>query len=577
MPKADVVKRINQHYTDRASSGVIYGITDVTVGSTHDPITLDPDSAPELTLSVQKLKLAEVLTPDEHTVIGNSSPHHAPVTAGNGIAVSGQEVSLDPSDSNTWTGNQIFQGNNTYRHLVPESTDTYDIGSVTRYWRNQWVSQIMATIFAENTAQLIGGAFIIPKDTGLLPAVGSADTTINFGDTMTVGDHLLIKAQDTSGAYKTEYIKVGTLVSGTTYNVTRDEASANDPDPAWPDGTPYAVLGQTGNGWIQLDATTTPRMSIFTQSANYNDQTEVVRLGDINGLGGISSTTWGAYFGAADKAYMTVDPTNGLQLKTSNDKASFDANGISFNASGSYDDLEGIIKFYNPSTNKLVAQWMTVVNEVKLDTELTSTSETGRDSEFTIRAHSPKDKYVNLHLWAESFTSGIGKGSYLNLIASSAGSKAQFQCDTVICEEDLQYKGALQSYKNSTAYTGYIYVPLATPLTSTSWDGDAYSSKSATKIDMSSVFGAPANMKAVKLRVLARDSVTVHTDNTIRMDFSNVGTGTWTHALWPIGGDFWAEKEITVPCNADGDIYYDIKASGASTFDVHIQVLGYYI
>jgi len=32
-----------------------------------------------------------------------------------------------------------------------------------------------------------------------------------------------------------------------------------------------------------------------------------------------------------------------------------------------------------------------------------------------------------------------------------------------------------------------------------------------------------------------------------------------------------------VPCNADGDIYYQISASGASTFDVWIQIWGYYI
>ena len=47
---------------------------------------------------------------------------------------------------------------------------------------------------------------------------------------------------------------------------------------------------------------------------------------------------------------------------------------------------------------------------------------------------------------------------------------------------------------------------LTTPLTSSSWDGDAHSTEAKTKIDLSAVFGAPANIKAVSVRVLARDS-----------------------------------------------------------------------
>jgi hypothetical protein len=43
----------------------------------HDPVTLGDGSDAALTLDGQELTLADVLTPDEHTAIGDGAPHHA--------------------------------------------------------------------------------------------------------------------------------------------------------------------------------------------------------------------------------------------------------------------------------------------------------------------------------------------------------------------------------------------------------------------------------------------------------------------------------------------------------------------
>lgn len=51
-----------------------------TADAHHDPVTLGAGSDPALTLNDQELTLADVLTPTEHTAIGNGSPHHAAVT-----------------------------------------------------------------------------------------------------------------------------------------------------------------------------------------------------------------------------------------------------------------------------------------------------------------------------------------------------------------------------------------------------------------------------------------------------------------------------------------------------------------
>lgn len=198
-------------------------------------------------------------------------------------------------------------------HLLPNLTDTYDLGSALKYWSNAYISQIQATIFAENTISAIGGYMMISKGQGTLPAVSSGTTQIDFGQTMTVNDFVLIKAKDTSGTYKTEYMQVLTLVAGTTYNVTRDVANAHVTDPAWADGTVYVILGQNGNGRLELNAYDTPRLSIIKQGAVYNAQTELIRLGDLNGFLGYNTETYGIAIGEATK-YLKYDTINGLRI-----------------------------------------------------------------------------------------------------------------------------------------------------------------------------------------------------------------------------------------------------------------------
>jgi hypothetical protein len=216
-------------------------------------------------------------------------------------------VSVDVADDYVWTGAHTFASTITARHVLPQYTDTYDIGSVTLWWRQQFVSQINATIFAKETVQLYGGGLMVTKNAVTLPAVGASQTQIDFGQSMTPGDFLLIRAHDASGAVKVEYMTVGGLVSGTTYNVTRDVAGAHVTNPAWADGTPAAVLGQSGNGRIELNAYTSPRLSVIVQGATYNSQSEYIRLGDLNGMPGVTSTKWGIFIGDASQYLRYYD------------------------------------------------------------------------------------------------------------------------------------------------------------------------------------------------------------------------------------------------------------------------------
>lgn len=107
-------------------------------------------------------------------------------------------------------------------------------------------------------------------------------------------------------------------------------------------------------------------------------------------------------------------------------------------------------------------------------------------------------------------------------------------------------------------------------LTSTSWDGVAKSTAAATRIDLSSVFGVPAGVRAVLLGVLVNDSGTAG-----RITFGpSVATVDYCQARC-FGGDVTNAVQLVVACDASGDVYYATTASGTGTLDVTIAVLGY--
>jgi hypothetical protein len=117
---------------------------------------------------------------------------------------------------------------------------------------------------------------------------------------------------------------------------------------------------------------------------------------------------------------------------------------------------------------------------------------------------------------------------------------------------------------------------LTTPLTSTSWDGDARSTTSATKIDTSAVFGVPDGVKALIVRVLARDSATFPNTST----YFQIGSSSSANnqiRLYPVGGDIMATVTGICNCDANGDIYYSLASSGTDTMDCWIYIWGYWL
>ena len=120
------------------------------------------------------------------------------------------------------------------------------------------------------------------------------------------------------------------------------------------------------------------------------------------------------------------------------------------------------------------------------------------------------------------------------------------------------------------------FVALTTPLTSTSWDGDSFSTTGKTLIDLSSVFGVPAGVKAVLVNIALRDSGSAANDCFISLSPSS-SIGGMTARCSCIANDKFVNACLTVPCDTNGDIYYAISASGTGTMDVYLLIWGYWL
>ena len=121
-------------------------------------------------------------------------------------------------------------------------------------------------------------------------------------------------------------------------------------------------------------------------------------------------------------------------------------------------------------------------------------------------------------------------------------------------------------------------VPLTTHLASTDWDGDARSTTAKTKIDLSAVFGVPAGIKAVLFQGAIRDSGSAAGDAYLLLSPNDTaGWGAVTARVQGLPNDSYLNFQGVCPCNADGDVYYQILATGVGTLDAYLQIWGYWL
>lgn len=246
--------------------------------------------------------------------------------SGGGLLTEDRTLSIDQTSDFLWSGSHAFLSPIIASSIYPYMPDTFDLGSPLNFWRKAYVSELDSVIFAQNTVSIVGGWLMISKGEGYLwEDISDSDVAIMFGQPMTLNDFVLFRS---SG--KLEYMQISSDLGGNLYGVTRDvdHSGAN----SWPTGTPYVILGNIGNGRIELNANDTPRMSIIQQGNTYNSQTEILRIGDLLNNWGYLSSAYGAAFGefGAGKANITIDPTNGIRLRR------YTTDVIKLDSTGSY-------------------------------------------------------------------------------------------------------------------------------------------------------------------------------------------------------------------------------------------------
>jgi hypothetical protein len=295
------------------------------------------------------------------------------------------------------SGARALTGTLTTQAFVPDAPDTRDVGTALMRYRRGYFAEIDNVIFAQDTISVHQNMLIVPKGSGTLPElVYSTATSIDFGATMSANDIVIL-----NGIGAVEYVQVGTLVSGTKYNVTRnlDGTGANE----WPAGTIWVDYGYDGDGRIVIDDTDgKAKLSILLQGTTYNSITERLRLGHMDGAFGITTDVWG--FGVGDYAdgnYMRYEESGGFTIHAGGGIVALDDDGITIEAANTFDGVSAY-KFTKSGAvvSGLWAYSPSAVNEMEINVNAIS----GKPSVLPIISAAPSGQTAAVSLAAKTGT-----------------------------------------------------------------------------------------------------------------------------------------------------------------------------
>lgn len=145
-----------------------------------------------------------------------------------------------------------------------------------------------------------------------------------------------------------------------------------------------------------------------------------------------------------------------------------------------------------------------------------------------------------------------------------------------IAGETLEYTGCITPKKGGVLYAAFPMVYLKEPLTSTSWDGDSFSTVgTSTQLDLSSVFGVPAGITAVLMNTQVKDSAGA---GNYYFGCGPSSTYWYAQTIYSVSSSVYCQgRPVAIPCDSNGDVWYRIAASGSNTLNVYIRIWGYAI
>ena len=532
------------------------------------------------------------------------------------LALNAHKTSADhDSTAHVWTALNKFLQAVEVDSVIPTNSDSSDIGSSTRLFRKGFFSELSTLIFKKENVLVMDGIFVLTKQSGKFDRnVLASDTTIDFGQAMTPGDFLLLRSEG-----QMEFMQVGSLVTGTIYDVTRnlDGSGAND----WPAGSVFAVLGNQGDGRIEFVAGDDWRFSQIVQGSTYNSGMETVRIGKLDGwqastlsgpgmvIGDWSTGNYLYYSQATGKwvfklagGDVIINTETGIELKP--------GRALKFISGSNEKIAEAKVVFPGAFNNCPTLSLQGQRDSGAYAAANMRASGTGKDGTIEVN---PGNIYarVNSNLsgaakmdmavtdlngtnWVVLDSAQINLGKKIladNITATPTAdgiikAKSDGKADIGwIPDLSSLYLGKTEKAADADKLDGIdgaSYgrpVFLTTPLTSASWDGDAFSTTAKTKIDLSAVFGVPAGVKAVMVQLLSRDSGSaVSTNIFFGVSPNNVDASCPIMSVARgLPNDMLNYSVGICPCDVNGDIYYQVVASGTGTMDCWIRIWGYWL
>ena len=353
------------------------------------------------------------------------------------LALESHKASADhDSNAHIWTALNKFLQTVEVNGVLPVVGDTSDIGSATQPFRKGFFSELSTLLFKKENVLVMDGTMVLTKQSGKFEAeVLPEDTEIDFGQAITPGDFLLLRAEN-----KMEYMQVGSLVSGTTYNVTRDldGSGANN----WPAGSVYSVRGNDGDGWLELNAIDRKRFSVWAQGSSWNTSLEIGRYGDITGWQNAPFTGMGIALGDyANGKYLLYTKTDGMIV-----------NGGTIIAGGGNVIIDDIgISIVNPSPGIGAQPFRFIDSNNDQFFSISGASILGRTEGLMILENPPEEplnSYTEFSIIAKN-TLNVASFSRLDLQAFDDGGKiintnANFIAPNIMVSQNLVVEGTIK-------------------------------------------------------------------------------------------------------------------------------------
>lgn len=300
---------------------------------------------------------------------------------------------------------------------------------------------------------------------------------------------------------------------------------------------------------------------------------------------------------SAGEAVITLDAASGAEITkilsmgaagkitVDTDAVVIDANGITLRATNTYDSLS-CIKWLNSSAIvtqqiygtfgtsgfqlSLISDGTSIVSATRVNISAISKSPAEATSSLIARTGTT---YITAYL-TEYATDLPDTGFFIDNDAAGNIFKVLYNGD-ITATGNLTMAAGTDIIKGAT--TGYLYVPLTTPATNASWNLTAYSTQTvSTQIDTSVAFGLPVGVKMILAEIVIRDSAAYPTGG-LYFCCGPSATCYYAYRAGCWGADYLYDYLAPVPCDANGDVWYRITASGASTMDIMIRIWGYWI